>query len=199
MRILKRSERLFVMSVLIAVLNMSYFILQEIPVPQTKTIIYPAMQVVDEHVEVPTPRFECSPQVIEYHTPELGPEIEKEDLFTGEDDKILMKIAMAEARVDGVEGMALVMRVVLNRQKSSEFPDSLDEIVHQKNQFSVVSSGKYDEAIPDEECYQALELIKQGEYEDMPALFFDSCKDGESWAAQHRPFYDQIGNHNFYR
>lgn len=77
----------------------------------------------------------------------------------GKDDSYLLcKIAMAEAESEGVKGKALVMLVVLNRVWSNEFPDTIEEVIFQKNQFSPVANGRYDAVEPDEECYEALKL-----------------------------------------
>ena len=77
-----------------------------------------------------------------------------------DDSYMLCKIAMAEAESEGVEGKALVMLVVLNRVWSEEFPDTIEEVIFQKNQFSPVANGRYDEVEPDKECYEALEMIQ---------------------------------------
>ena len=65
----------------------------------------------------------------------------------------LAKIAMAEAESEDTEGKALVMLVVLNRVWDDEFPDTIEEVIFQKGQFSPISNGRYDEVEPDEDCY----------------------------------------------
>lgn len=67
----------------------------------------------------------------------------------------LAKIAMAEAESEDTEGKALVMLVVLNRVWSDEFPDTIEDVIFQKGQFSPISNGRYDEVEPDEDCYRA--------------------------------------------
>lgn len=124
-------------------------------------------------------------------------QVEKEVIpLDSEDEEVLLNIAMAEAEGEGIEGKALVMRVILNRKESEEFPDTIREVVFQENQFSPVASGVYGSKEPDRECYTALELVRNGEYLDMPALFFDSCEG--SWASKNRTFLYRMGNHNFY-
>lgn len=59
-----------------------------------------------------------------------------------DDSYLLCKIAMAEAESEGVKGKALVMLVVLNRVWSNEFPDTIEEVIFQKNQFSPVANRK---------------------------------------------------------
>ena len=92
-----------------------------------------------------------------------------------DDSYLLCKIAMAEAESEGVKGKALVMLVVLNRVWSNEFPDTIEEVIFQKNQFSPVANGRYDAVEPDEECYEALKLIQVDHWnESQDALYFES-------------------------
>ena len=99
--------------------------------------------------------------------------------WDGEDERMLAKIAMAEAEGESVEGKALVILVVLNRVWSDEFPDSIEEVIFQKNQFSpVAEGGRYWTTEPDAGCYEALELVMGGWDESQGA--FTSRVPGET-------------------
>ena len=116
-----------------------------------------------------------------------------------EDDEILLKVAMAEAEGESTEGKALVILVVLNRVWSDDFPDSIEDVVFQESQFSVtLDGGRYYTTTPNEDCYEALELVKHGWDESQGALFFESC-DGGSWHSENLEFLYQVGNHRFYK
>lgn len=116
-----------------------------------------------------------------------------------EDAEILLKIAMAEAEGESVEGKALVMLVVLNRVWSDEFPGTIEEVVFQPHQFSPVrEGGRYYTTEPDEGCYKALEMVEQGWDESYGALYFESCEGG-SWHSDNLEFLFQVGNHKFYK
>lgn len=119
--------------------------------------------------------------------------------FDGEDAEILLKIAMAEAEGESVEGKALVMLTVLNRAWSEQFPDGIAEVVFQENQFSpTVPGGRYWTTDPDEGCYEALELVMSGWDESQGALYFESTgRDG--WHSQNLEFLFEYGGHKFYR
>lgn len=119
--------------------------------------------------------------------------------FSGKDKEILLKIAMAEAEGEIVEGKALVMLVVLNRVWSEEFPASIEEVVFQENQFSpTVPGGRYWTTTPDAGCYEALEMVANGWDESQGALYFESTgRDG--WHSQNLEFLFQLGGHKFYR
>lgn len=123
---------------------------------------------------------------------------EREDVEPRE-GHMLMKIAMAEAEGESVEGKALVMLVVLNRVFSDEFPDTVEEVIFQPRQFSVTEEGgRYWNTEPDEGCYEALELVMQGWDESDGALYFESCN-GSSWHSNNLEYLFQVGNHKFYR
>lgn len=116
-----------------------------------------------------------------------------------DDSYMLCKIAMAEAESEGVEGKALVMLVVLNRVWSEEFPDTIEEVIFQKNQFSPVANGRYDEVEPDKECYEALEMIQFEHWnESQDALYFESKSDSK-WHSENLEFLFKYGRHYFYK
>lgn len=115
---------------------------------------------------------------------------------------MLMKIAMAEARGEGKECMALVMLTVLNRVKSDKFPDNIYNVIHEvhkgKYQFTPIANGSYDKAIPNEECKEALNLILNGWDESNGSLYFESCS-GSSWHSRNLQFLCRIGRMKFYK
>lgn len=116
-----------------------------------------------------------------------------------DDSYLLCKIAMAEAESEGVRGKALVMLVVLNRVWSNEFPDTIEEVIFQKNQFSPVANGRYDAVEPDEECYEALKLIQVDHWnESQDALYFESKSDSK-WHSENLEFLFKYGKHYFYK
>ena len=119
--------------------------------------------------------------------------------WDGEDERMLAKIAMAEAEGESVEGKALVILVLLNRVWSDEFPDSIEEVIFQKNQFSpVAEGGRYWTTEPDAGCYEALELVMGGWDESQGAFYFESTgRDG--WHSQNLEFLFEFGGHKFYR
>lgn len=116
-----------------------------------------------------------------------------------EESEMLLRIAMAEAEGESVEGKALVMLVVLNRVWSDKFPDTIEEVIFQPRQFSpAVEGGRYYTTEPNEECYEALKLVMSGWDESYGALYFESCE-GDSLHSRNLEFLFQVGNHKFYR
>lgn len=142
--------------------------------------------------------------IMEMPTTEAEPESTYESMimsrdWDAEDSEMLLKIAMAEAEGEGIEGKALVMLVVLNRVWSSEFPGTVEEVIFQSGQFSpVMEGGRYYTTEPDEECYEALELVMLGWDESYGALYFENYGK-DSWHSKNLEFLYQVGNHKFYR
>lgn len=123
--------------------------------------------------------------------------------WDGEDAEMLMKIAMAEAEGESIEGKALVILVVLNRVWSGQFPDSIEAVIFQHYgdvwQFSpVAEGGRYWTTEPNEECAEALALVESGWDESQGAFYFESTgKDG--WHSRNLEFLFEFGGHKFYR
>lgn len=119
--------------------------------------------------------------------------------WDAEEAYYLAKIAMAEAEGEDTEGKALVMLVVLNRVWSDEFPDSIQEVILQKNQFSPVASGRFDEVEPDEDCYKALELMQIQKWDESKGATYFESESASTWHQENLQFLFQHGRHYFYK
>lgn len=117
--------------------------------------------------------------------------------ITYDEAQLLMRIAMAEAESDGVEGKAMIMAVVLNRVKDERFPDSIEEVIYQEGQFSPISDGRFEKVVPDVECNLALAQIEMGNYEMVDALYFENAKG--SWQSKNCEYLGTVGHHRFYK
>ena len=117
-----------------------------------------------------------------------------------EDAYILAKMAMAEAEGDDTEGKALVILVILNRLKAENFPDTISQIVSQKNAFTSYRNGRYNRSEPDEDCWEALNLVASGWDKSQGALYFERTPGrGEStWHSENLEKLFSHGNHTFY-
>ena len=100
-------------------------------------------------------------------------------------------------------GKALVMRVVLNRVESKEFPHTVREVVTQKNgsryQFCPVGNGSYHTAEVSEACYEALDMILDGWDESCGAEYFCRPETAGKWHEENLSFLFQHGSHRFYK
>lgn len=117
--------------------------------------------------------------------------------WSDEESYLLTKIAMAEAGNQDTEGKALVMLVVLNRVWDDEFPNSIEEVIYQPRQFSPVLEGTFDSAEPNEDCWNALDMVMQGWDESKGALYFES-KSSSTWHEDNLKFLFKHQDHYFY-
>ena len=141
-------------------------------------------------------------QGVKFLVPE--PETEQSPEWDAEDSYLLAKLAMAEAEGEDTEGKALVILVVLNRVRSEEFPDTVEDVILEEHngvcQFSVTQEGgRWYTVEPDEDCYEALELVMLENWDESEgALYFESRSDS-TWHQNHLQFLFQHGKHFFYK
>lgn len=119
--------------------------------------------------------------------------------FTDEESQMLLKLAMAEAENQGVIGKALVIRVVKNRVDSEAFPNSIADVIYEPKQFSPVWDGRYDEAVPDAECYEALEWVLNYWDGTNGALYFEADYNTNDWHRENLTQLFQYDNLIFYK
>lgn len=120
------------------------------------------------------------------------------DALSDEDD-MLLRLGMSEAGTESVECIAWVMRTALNRVESSQFPNDLDSVIHQTNQFAVVLYGTYYTAVPNEKCYEALRMIHSGWDGTSGALFFEDLEEADNWFSQNLTFLCKVDHMRFYK
>ncbi|MDE6567940.1 MAG: cell wall hydrolase [Lachnospiraceae bacterium] len=117
------------------------------------------------------------------------------------DKETLVCIASAEANTEGVYGKALVMRIVVNRVYSPEFPNTVQEVVFQhttgRYEFSPVGDGSYYDAEITQESYDALDLVLSGWDGSCGATYF-CTPESSQWHENNLEFLFQYGNHRFY-
>lgn len=114
---------------------------------------------------------------------------------------LLARLAMAEAEGESIEGKAMVIRVVLNREESSAFPDTIEEVIFEDGQFTPVENGRFNRVEPNAECWAALDMVLiDGWDESEGALYFEAVYNGENtWHSENLEYIKTVGNHNFYR
>lgn len=129
-------------------------------------------------------------------TPEATEKVSND--WGDKDEYLLARIAMAEAEGEDAKGKALVVCVVLNRVSSSEFPNSIEEVIYQPRQFSPISNGRFDSVEPDEDCYEALSMVESGWDKSQGAMYFEA-KSSSTWHSTYLEFLFKHGNHYFYK
>lgn len=120
--------------------------------------------------------------------------------WTDEEALMLVTLAMAEAEGEDIIGKALVIMTVLNRVDSKSFPNSIEGVIFQKDQFSPVKPGhRYYKVTPSEECWEALALVESGWDESQGALYFERNTTKSTWHSRNLVELFSHGNHTFYK
>lgn len=119
---------------------------------------------------------------------------------TEEDDiDLLARLIHAESQGEPYRGQVAVGAVVINRVKDAKFPDSIEKVIFQSGQFTVVENGRINSA-PNAQAYKAAEDALDGEDPSRGALYFYNPKTARTlWWLSTRPKTVQIGNHVFAR
>lgn len=120
------------------------------------------------------------------------------------DAYLLAKIAMAEAEGCSIDCKIHVILAVLNRVWDDEFPDTIDGVIFQKlngiYQFTPIGNERWDRVEPNDECWQAVQMIEEAKYDiSEGALFFESCEDEDNWHSRNLEFLYEIDGMRFYR
>lgn len=116
--------------------------------------------------------------------------------ITNDDLLLLSKLVTGEARGESYEGQVAVAAVVINRVQDPRFPNTIKDVIYQKNAFSVVNDGSINMQ-PTESAYNAAIDALYGKDPTNKAVFFwnpdiATCK----WIKTLNP-YLKIGNHVF--
>ena len=110
----------------------------------------------------------------------------------------LSRIIYAESGNQSLEGKIAVGNVILNRVHSPAFPNTIYDVIFQRNQFTPVSNGSIN-ATPNSESVLAAKLCLDGANTVGNALFFvNPTASPNSWAARNRAYVTTIGAHAFF-
>lgn len=118
---------------------------------------------------------------------------------TGNDmTDLLARLINGEARGESYKGQVAVGAVVLNRVKSSQFPNTIPAVIYQKGQFSCVTDGQFNKAISkDSTVYKAAKEAISGVDPTNGALYFYNPKTAKSKWLFSLKTVATIGNHRF--
>ena len=108
----------------------------------------------------------------------------------------LSHIINAESGNQPLEGKIAVGNVVLNRVNNPTFPDTVYDVVFQKNQFSPVRNGSIN-LEPNEESIVAAKLCLDGAM-ILPTAYWFNGAGIPCWASSRKECIAIIGNHAFY-
>ncbi len=119
------------------------------------------------------------------------------ETYSPAEKDLLARLVNAEAKGESYEGKVAVATVVLNRVESERFPDTVSEVINDKNQFSPVSNGSINQAATEESIDAVNEAIALQEEEGTEATFFyNPDLTNDKWIKS-LPVIEVIGNHYF--
>lgn len=104
--------------------------------------------------------------------------IEPEPKMSREDIELIALLTMAEAEGECEEGKRLVIDTVLNRVDSDEFPNTVKDVIYQKNQFTSMWNGRVDRCYVMEEICQLVEEELESRT-NSEVIFFHAGKYGK--------------------
>lgn len=120
--------------------------------------------------------------------------------WSAKESYLLARIAMAEAEGCNTQTKTLIIMCVLNRVWSSEFPDTIEEVIFQENQFSPIDNGRWDRVEPNEDCYEAVKVVMEAKYDySGGATYFENCADEDNWHSRNLEFLYESEGIRFYK
>ncbi len=116
--------------------------------------------------------------------------------YSSSDVTLLARLVYAEARGEPYKGQVAVAAVVLNRVRSSEFPNTIAGVIYQKNAFSCVNDGQIN-LTPNAESKRAAQDALGGWDPSGGSLYYYNPNTAsDSWIFS-RTTVTVIGNHRF--
>lgn len=114
----------------------------------------------------------------------------------------LLQIVEAEATGGDVTSKMMVAGVVMNRVRDPHFPDTIQEVVWQKDQFQPTSDGRIYTCTVTDSTTEAVDRVLAGEDVSQGALFFFARESAEAvntaWFDSSLTRLFQYGGHEYY-
>ena len=116
------------------------------------------------------------------------------------DLELFYRTVEAEATGQGYNGKLAVANVILNRNNSTQFPNTVRGVITQKGQFCVIKNGRVNRVKVTEETIQAVNDALQGKWimSDKVLFFYNPRYVGSNWISRNRAYWGQIAEHRFY-
>ena len=109
---------------------------------------------------------------------------------------LLARLVYGEARGEPYKGQVAVAAVVLNRVKSSEFPNSISGVIYQSGAFSCLTDGQFNQPVA-ESAYRAAQDALNGWDPSGGAIYYYNPKTATNKWIRSRPVISTIGRHVF--
>lgn len=110
---------------------------------------------------------------------------------------LLAKMIHAEARGESYTGQVAVGAVIMNRVGSNQFPNTLTEVLYQKNQFTAINDGQFDALSPNSTAMAAAYDAAAGVDPSKGSLFYWNPQKASNAFLNAKTILVTIGNHVF--
>lgn len=117
---------------------------------------------------------------------------------------ILANVMVCEASIEGRVGMLAVANVVMNRVNHPRFPNTIEEVVYQRHQFTCITNGvqhNFSELGYRQAYHLAIDFLEGKTPKITTATHYyapKKVKNTPFWANQ-KYYLGSIGNHRFYK
>jgi N-acetylmuramoyl-L-alanine amidase len=116
--------------------------------------------------------------------------------ISNEEKKLLARLVHAEAKGEPYVGKVAVAAVVLNRVEHKQFPDTIKEVIFEKNAFEPVQNDSIHEPADNEAFKAVQEALVDQENDDGSLYFYNPDTATSDWILT-REVIKTIGNHAF--
>ena len=114
------------------------------------------------------------------------------------DLQLMARAINGEARGEPYEGQVAVGAVILNRVKSSQFPNTIAGVIYQSGAFTAVSDGQINAPISeDSTVYKAAQDAKNGWDPTGGCIYYFNPNTATNKWIWSRPYVKTIGKHRF--
>jgi N-acetylmuramoyl-L-alanine amidase len=110
---------------------------------------------------------------------------------------LMARLVRAEAESEPYAGKVAVAYVILNRIDSTEFPNTVHDVIYQSGQFSPVSNGAINKSADAESIKAVNEAVNADRSKGAGSLFFYNPSTATSRWLDSRPTTVVIGHHVF--
>ena len=105
--------------------------------------------------------------------------------------ELMARVVEAEAGNQNLLGKRMVADVILNRVRDEDFPETIVDVIFEKNAFAVIDNGMYEQMEVSEETWTAVKM--ELEEVSFPGLFYFCSTDFHEYGTP----WNKIGDHYF--
>lgn len=116
--------------------------------------------------------------------------------ISDEEKKLLARLVHAEAKGEPYAGKVAVAEVVLNRVEDEQFPDTVKDVIYEKNAFEPVQNDSIQKPADTEAELAVNEALKEQPNETDALYFYNPETASDNWIRS-RQVVKKIGNHAF--